>query len=209
MLERQVPGTRGSARRSCCRRATRRTRRRPAGSATTTTRSAGCAARRSRTGFTHIKLKVGAQPRRRHPALRRRPRRDRARPEADGRRQPGLERAAGHRLDGQLAPFDLLWIEEPTSPDDILGHAAIAPRRRADRGRQRRARPEPRDVQAVAAGRRHRRSARSTPAAWRASTRSWRSCCWRRSSASRSVRMPAGSGCASSSSTSRRSTTSR
>ncbi len=26
----------------------------------------------------------------------------------------------------QLAPFNLLWIEEPTSPDDILGHAAIA-----------------------------------------------------------------------------------
>lgn len=25
-----------------------------------------------------------------------------------------------------LAPFDLAWIEEPTSPDDILGHAAIA-----------------------------------------------------------------------------------
>ena len=25
-----------------------------------------------------------------------------------------------------LAPFDLWWIEEPTSPDDILGHAAIA-----------------------------------------------------------------------------------
>lgn len=24
-----------------------------------------------------------------------------------------------------LAPFDLLWVEEPTSPDDILGHAAI------------------------------------------------------------------------------------
>ena len=24
-----------------------------------------------------------------------------------------------------LAPFNLLWIEEPTSPDDILGHAAI------------------------------------------------------------------------------------
>ncbi|SDD47542.1 L-fuconate dehydratase [Sanguibacter gelidistatuariae] len=24
-----------------------------------------------------------------------------------------------------LAPFDLLWIEEPTSPDDVLGHAAI------------------------------------------------------------------------------------
>ncbi|HYZ29857.1 MAG TPA: enolase C-terminal domain-like protein, partial [Thermoleophilaceae bacterium] len=25
-----------------------------------------------------------------------------------------------------LAPFDLHWIEEPTSPDDVLGHAAIA-----------------------------------------------------------------------------------
>ena len=27
---------------------------------------------------------------------------------------------------GRLAPFDPLWIEEPTSPDDVLGHAAIA-----------------------------------------------------------------------------------
>ena len=27
---------------------------------------------------------------------------------------------------GQLARFNPLWIEEPTSPDDILGHAAIA-----------------------------------------------------------------------------------
>ncbi len=26
---------------------------------------------------------------------------------------------------GHLAPFGLRWIEEPTSPDDILGHAAI------------------------------------------------------------------------------------
>jgi L-fuconate dehydratase len=25
-----------------------------------------------------------------------------------------------------LAPFDLWWMEEPTSPDDVLGHAAIA-----------------------------------------------------------------------------------
>ena len=25
-----------------------------------------------------------------------------------------------------LAPYDIAWIEEPTSPDDILGHAAIA-----------------------------------------------------------------------------------
>jgi L-fuconate dehydratase len=27
---------------------------------------------------------------------------------------------------GRLARFDILWIEEPTSPDDILGHAAVA-----------------------------------------------------------------------------------
>jgi L-fuconate dehydratase len=27
---------------------------------------------------------------------------------------------------GELAPFDPWWIEEPTSPDDVLGHAAIA-----------------------------------------------------------------------------------
>ena len=26
----------------------------------------------------------------------------------------------------QLAEFKPTWIEEPTSPDDILGHAAIA-----------------------------------------------------------------------------------
>jgi len=26
----------------------------------------------------------------------------------------------------RLAPFDLYWVEEPTSPDDILGHATIA-----------------------------------------------------------------------------------
>jgi L-fuconate dehydratase len=29
---------------------------------------------------------------------------------------------------GALAPFDPWWIEEPTSPDDILGHATIARR---------------------------------------------------------------------------------
>jgi L-fuconate dehydratase len=27
-----------------------------------------------------------------------------------------------------LAPFDLAWVEEPTSPDDVLGHAAIRER---------------------------------------------------------------------------------
>ncbi len=26
----------------------------------------------------------------------------------------------------RLAPFDVAWVEEPTSPDDVLGHAEIA-----------------------------------------------------------------------------------
>ena len=33
----------------------------------------------------------------------------------------------------RLAPFGITWIEEPTSPDDVLGHAAIA--RAVDAGR--------------------------------------------------------------------------
>ena len=77
-------------------------------------------------GFTHFKVKVGAEP-------------------ADDARRVGLVRDAigparrlmidaNQRWDvneaidrvRELARFDLLWIEEPTSPDDILGHAAIA-----------------------------------------------------------------------------------
>lgn len=26
----------------------------------------------------------------------------------------------------KLAPFQITWVEEPTSPDDVLGHATIA-----------------------------------------------------------------------------------
>ena len=44
------------------------------------------------------------------------------------------------------------WIEEPTSPDDVLGHATIATGDRADQGRHRRDVPEPRDLQAAPAG---------------------------------------------------------
>jgi len=77
-------------------------------------------------GFTHFKVKVGADP-------------------ADDERRVGLVRDtigrecrlmidANQRWDvGEaiervraLARFDLWWIEEPTSPDDVLGHAAIA-----------------------------------------------------------------------------------
>jgi L-fuconate dehydratase len=77
-------------------------------------------------GWTHFKVKVGASP-------------------EDDAARVGLVRGeigpankllidANQRWDvGEaidrvraLARFDLLWIEEPTSPDDVLGHAAIA-----------------------------------------------------------------------------------
>ncbi|MFQ4150070.1 L-fuconate dehydratase [Arthrobacter sp. LAPM80] len=77
-------------------------------------------------GFKQIKLKVGAD-------LQDDVRRLRAARTAVG---PDIKIAvdANQRWDvGQaiewmshLAEFDIAWIEEPTSPDDILGHAAIA-----------------------------------------------------------------------------------
>ena len=54
----------------------------------------------------------------------------RARRSARTSRSPSTRTSAGtspsHRLGEPLAEFDIAWIEEPTSPDDILGHAAIA-----------------------------------------------------------------------------------
>lgn len=77
-------------------------------------------------GFKQIKLKVGAD-------LDDDVRRLRAARAAVG---PNIKIAvdANQRWDVEqaiewmkhLAPFDIAWIEEPTSPDDILGHAAIA-----------------------------------------------------------------------------------
>ncbi len=77
-------------------------------------------------GWTHFKVKVGGDP-------------------ADDARRVGMVRAeigpervlmvdanqkwnVGEAIDRmrELARFDPLWIEEPTSPDDVLGHAAIA-----------------------------------------------------------------------------------
>ena len=77
-------------------------------------------------GFTHFKVKVGADP-------------------ADDARRVGLVRDAigpGNKLMidanqrwdvgeaiacvNALKRYDIMWIEEPTSPDDVLGHATIA-----------------------------------------------------------------------------------
>jgi len=77
-------------------------------------------------GWTHFKVKVGGDP-------------------ADDVRRVGMVRSeigpdrvlmvdANQRWDvgeaiarmRDLAPFNPWWIEEPTSPDDVLGHAAIA-----------------------------------------------------------------------------------
>ena len=77
-------------------------------------------------GWTHFKLKVGADLA------------DDQRRAAIMREAIGPERVlmidANQRWDvpeaiawvRALAPFRPLWIEEPTSPDDVLGHAAIA-----------------------------------------------------------------------------------
>jgi L-fuconate dehydratase len=77
-------------------------------------------------GWTHFKVKVGADPK------------DDARRVGLVREAIGPERTlmvdANQRWDvgeaiarmADLARFKPLWIEEPTSPDDVLGHAAIA-----------------------------------------------------------------------------------
>jgi L-fuconate dehydratase len=77
-------------------------------------------------GWTHFKVKVGADPR------------DDARRVGVVREAIGPARTlmvdANQRWDvpeaiarmKELAVFEPLWIEEPTSPDDVLGHAAIA-----------------------------------------------------------------------------------
>jgi len=77
-------------------------------------------------GWTHVKMKVGrdlADDLRRAAIIREEI--------GDGRflmmdanQVWGVDEAIAHTL--ELARFDPLWMEEPTSPDDILGHARIA-----------------------------------------------------------------------------------
>ena len=76
-------------------------------------------------GFTQIKLKVGADLT--ADVRRLRLAREAVGPDiriaVDANQAWGVEQAI--EWVAGLAPFDPYWIEEPTSPDDILGHAAI------------------------------------------------------------------------------------
>jgi L-fuconate dehydratase len=77
-------------------------------------------------GWTHFKLKVGADIE--DDVRRARIIREEIGPERklmmDANQRWDVGEATEHMA--RLAPFNPWWIEEPTSPDDILGHAAIA-----------------------------------------------------------------------------------
>jgi L-fuconate dehydratase len=87
--------------------------------------TAGCQRALSQ-GFRHVKIKVGAGDRSdaRRCDLARSVLRDRARLMVDANQAWGVEEAVDSILG--LARFDPYWVEEPTSPDDILGTAQIA-----------------------------------------------------------------------------------
>jgi L-fuconate dehydratase len=77
-------------------------------------------------GFTHFKVKVGGDPA--DDARRVRLVRDEIGPDRklmiDANQRWNVDEAI--RNVRALSEYDLWWIEEPTSPDDVLGHATIA-----------------------------------------------------------------------------------
>jgi L-fuconate dehydratase len=77
-------------------------------------------------GFSHLKMKVGrdADANRRRAALMREEIGPERRLSMDANQCWDVGEAVAHVK--TLAPFDPFWIEEPTSPDDVLGHATIA-----------------------------------------------------------------------------------
>ena len=79
-------------------------------------------------GFTQIKLKVGADldDDKRRLAIARRAVGPDFRIAVDANQRWDVDEAVEWM--SQLAEFDLAWVEEPTSPDDVLGHAEIARR---------------------------------------------------------------------------------
>ena len=76
-------------------------------------------------GWTHIKLKVGATPEidHRRAALMRETLGPRVRIMMDANQRWDVDEAIARTR--ALSAFDPWWMEEPTSPDDILGHARI------------------------------------------------------------------------------------
>jgi L-fuconate dehydratase len=76
-------------------------------------------------GFTQIKLKVGADTA--DDVRRCRLARDVVGPDIRIAVDANQRWDVGSAIEaiGRLAPFDPWWVEEPTSPDDVLGHAAI------------------------------------------------------------------------------------
>ncbi len=90
-------------------------------------RQAGPAVPRGRRRRVHPDQAQGRrEPGRRHPADAAGPRGGRPGHPDRHRRQPALGRGRRDPWVEALAPYDVWWVEEPTSPDDILGHAAIA-----------------------------------------------------------------------------------
>ena len=181
--------------------------RRPAGSATPTSKLAALCREAVADGFGQVKLKVGA-------ALEDDMRRCAIAREAIGE-ETGLAIDAnqvwdvptGDRVDhARSPPFQPVWIEEPTART-----TSSATRRSAGRVRPIRVATGEHVANPVMFKQLLQAGAidfcRSTPAAWPGSTRTSPSCCWRPSSACRSARTPAASGCASWSSTCRCSTT--
>ncbi|WP_249713791.1 enolase C-terminal domain-like protein [Rhizomonospora bruguierae] len=77
-------------------------------------------------GFTQIKVKVGAD--RREDVRRLRIARDTVGPDVRIAVDANQRWEVAEAVDwvAALAPFGVAWVEEPTNPDDVLGHAAIA-----------------------------------------------------------------------------------
>ena len=73
-------------------------------------------------GFTHIKMKVGRDLADDIRRLADAPRGDGSGSQADDRCQPGLGGRPGDRHGSKALAFQALFIEEPTSPDDVAGH---------------------------------------------------------------------------------------
>lgn len=77
-------------------------------------------------GFTHLKMKVGSnlEDDKRRAAIIREEIGEELRLMMDANQKWDVEEAISNMA--VLAKYDPYWIEEPTSPDDILGHAKIA-----------------------------------------------------------------------------------